>query len=174
MLKGIRNANKNFFHGFFPGGVVREGGPQVSNNNALNLNSSWLSYCTLEVTLIALMGGRGTFSPLSWQSERIRCAVRSNLAGETLSMSDGIDNAVLSLLCSPLGVLNLTILHWFVWLTVTLCLIPSSQQNRSETRLRLEISSIKDLKHNHKNLAHTVYGKHLKFTVYVIDKILKK
>ena len=44
-------------------------------------------------TLIVLMGQRGKFSPLCWQSKRIIRVVRSTLAGETLAMSDGIDNA---------------------------------------------------------------------------------
>lgn len=45
-------------------------------------------------TLIVLMGERGKFSPLSWQSQRISHVVRSSLAGETLAMSDGRDNAI--------------------------------------------------------------------------------
>lgn len=39
-------------------------------------------------TLITLTGEGGKFSPLCWQSKRIRRVVRSTLAGETLAMSD--------------------------------------------------------------------------------------
>ena len=45
-------------------------------------------------TFIALVGEEGRFSPLCWQSKKIRRVVRSTLAGETLAMSDGMDNAV--------------------------------------------------------------------------------
>lgn len=44
--------------------------------------------------LIVLMGENGKFSPLSWQSKRVKRIVRSTLAGETLALSDGIDNAL--------------------------------------------------------------------------------
>lgn len=44
--------------------------------------------------LIVLMGENGKFSPLSWQSKKVKRIVRSTLAGETLAMSDGIDNAI--------------------------------------------------------------------------------
>ena len=37
---------------------------------------------------IVLMGENGKFSPLCWQSKRIRRVVRSSLAGETLAMAD--------------------------------------------------------------------------------------
>lgn len=53
--------------------------------------------------LILLMGNNGKFSPLSWQSKRVKRIVRSTLAGETLAMSDGIDNSIfLSTLFSEL------------------------------------------------------------------------
>ena len=55
--------------------------------------------------LIFLMGENGKFSPLAWQSRRVKRVVRSTLAGETLAMSDGIDNAIfLSTLFSELTV----------------------------------------------------------------------
>ena len=44
--------------------------------------------------LILLMGESGRFSPICWQSKRIRRVVRSTLAGETLALADGIDNAI--------------------------------------------------------------------------------
>lgn len=40
------------------------------------------------------MGDGGRFSPICWQSKRIRRAVQSTLAGETLALADGIDNAI--------------------------------------------------------------------------------
>lgn len=53
--------------------------------------------------LILLMGENGKFSPLSWQSKRVKRIVRSTLASETLAMSDGIDNTIfLSTLFSEL------------------------------------------------------------------------
>lgn len=55
--------------------------------------------------LIILMGENGKFSPLAWQSKRVKRVVCSTLAGETLAMSDGIDNAIfLSTLFSELTV----------------------------------------------------------------------
>jgi ABC-type enterobactin transport system permease subunit len=44
--------------------------------------------------LIVLMGEEGRFSPICWQSKRIRRVVRSTLAGETLALADEIDNAI--------------------------------------------------------------------------------
>ena len=43
---------------------------------------------------IVLLGENGKFSPLCWQSKRIRRVVRSSLAGETLAMADAIDSAI--------------------------------------------------------------------------------
>lgn len=45
-------------------------------------------------SLIALMGKAGKFSTMFWQSKKIRRMVRSTLAGETLAMSNSIDNAM--------------------------------------------------------------------------------
>lgn len=45
-------------------------------------------------TLIVLIGERGKFSPLSWQSQRISHVVCSSLAGETHAISDGRDNVI--------------------------------------------------------------------------------
>ncbi len=42
---------------------------------------------------IMLMGENGKFSPISWQSKRIRRAIRSTLVGETLALADGNDSA---------------------------------------------------------------------------------
>lgn len=55
--------------------------------------------------LIILMGENVKFSPLAWQSKRVKRVVRSTLTGETLAMSDRIDNAIfLSTLFSELTV----------------------------------------------------------------------
>ncbi len=48
--------------------------------------------------LIGLIGEGGKFSPLCWQSKKIRRVMRSTLAGETLALSDGIENAIFRLL----------------------------------------------------------------------------
>ncbi len=44
--------------------------------------------------LIGLMGEGGKFSPLCWQSKKIRRVMRCTLAGKTLALSDGIENAI--------------------------------------------------------------------------------
>ena len=44
--------------------------------------------------LILLVGEDGKFSPIWWNSKKLRRIVRSTLAAETLSMADGIDMAV--------------------------------------------------------------------------------
>ena len=44
--------------------------------------------------LIMLMAENGQCSPLFWQSKHIRRVVRSTLAGETIPLTEGIDNAI--------------------------------------------------------------------------------
>ena len=44
---------------------------------------------------IMIFGEHGRFSPLSWQSKRIRNVVRSTLAGEALALADGVDSDML-------------------------------------------------------------------------------
>lgn len=45
--------------------------------------------------LVVLMGKEGNFSPLCWQSKRIRRVVRSTLAGKkTLAMANELDSAI--------------------------------------------------------------------------------
>lgn len=73
----------------------------MGNNDALNLTvfsdaslGNLPDGGTQGRILIGLMGEGWKFSPLFWQSKRIRRLVRSTLAGETLALSDGIDNAI--------------------------------------------------------------------------------
>lgn len=98
--------------------------------------------------LIILMGENGKFSPLAWQSKRVKRVVRSTLAGETLAMSDGIDNAIfLSTLFSELTVGNVEHPTTIICVTDNHSLVDALQSTKSvtEKRLRLEISSIKEL-----------------------------
>lgn len=128
----------------------------LGNNNALNLTvfsdaslGNLPDGGTQGGTLITLMGESGTFSPLCWQSKRIRRVVRSTLAGETLAMSDGIDNAIfLATLFSELTTgtvdLNAPVL---VCVTDNHSLYDALKSTKqvTEKRLRLDISSIKEL-----------------------------
>lgn len=98
--------------------------------------------------LIVLMGDNGQFSPISWQSKRIKRIVRSTLAGETLAMSEGIDNAIfLSILFSELnaGCTDHTVP--IICVTDSFSLVDALKSTKfvTEKRLRLEISSIKEL-----------------------------
>lgn len=89
-------------------------------------------------TLITHVGDRGKFSPLCWQSKRMRRVVRSTLAGETLAMSDGIDSSVF--LATPFSELNSGTTEInapalaCVSLTITHCTMPLNQQNRSQRK----------------------------------------
>lgn len=98
--------------------------------------------------LIVLMGEIGNFSPLSWQSKRVKRVVRSTLAGETLAMSDGIDNAMfLAALFSELSKGDTEHMPPIICVTDSHSLADAlrSTKSVSEKRLRLEISSIKEL-----------------------------
>lgn len=100
---------------------------------------------------IMLMGEGGKFSPICWQSKRIRRVVRSTLAGETLALADGIDSAVfLAALYSELttGDGTHSILP-IVCVTDNHSLLDAVKSTKSVTqkRLRLDISSIKELMH---------------------------
>lgn len=98
--------------------------------------------------LILLMGENGKFSPLSWQSKRVKRIVRSTLAGETLAMSDGIDNSIfLSILFSELTTGDAEHAPPIICVTDNHSLADAikSTKSVSEKRLRLEISSIKEL-----------------------------
>lgn len=98
------------------------------------------------------MGENETFSPLCWQSKRIRRVVRSTLARETLAMSDGIDNAIfLATLFSELTTgsaeLNAPVL---VCVTDNHSLFDALKSTKqvTEKRLWLDISGIKELIQN--------------------------
>ncbi|KAL2093504.1 hypothetical protein ACEWY4_010816 [Coilia grayii] len=98
--------------------------------------------------LIVLMGENGKFSPLSWQSKRVKRVVRSTLAGETLAMSEGIDNAIfLAMLFSELTSGCTDHSPPIICVTDNHSLVDAlkSTKSVSEKRLRLEISSIKEL-----------------------------
>lgn len=98
--------------------------------------------------LIVLMGENGRFSPISWQSKRVKRVVRSTLAGETLAMSEGIDNAIfLSTLFSELHAGSTVQPVPIVCITDNFSLVDALKSTKfvTEKRLRLEISSIKEL-----------------------------
>ena len=98
---------------------------------------------------IALAGNNGIFSPLTWQSKRIRRTVRSTLAAETLAMTEAIDNAVfLASLYTELSLgkaapSKLPIVCFTDCRSLWDAL--KSTKQVSEKRLRLEISSIREL-----------------------------
>ena len=98
--------------------------------------------------LIVLMGENGHFCPISWQSKRIKRIVRSTLAGETLAMSEGIDSAIfLSTLFSELSAGNPDCPVPIICVTDNFSLVDALRSTKcvTEKRLRLEISSIKEL-----------------------------
>ncbi|CAC5413705.1 unnamed protein product [Mytilus coruscus] len=97
---------------------------------------------------IVFVGENGLFSPITWQSKRIRVA-RSTLAAETLAMADAIDSGIFvaSLYTelmygkadpTQLPITCLTDCH-SLWEAI------KSTKQVSEKRLRLEISSIREL-----------------------------
>lgn len=96
-----------------------------------------------------LMGEDGRFSPQCWQTKRIRRVVRSTLPGETLVLGDGIDSAVfLATLYSELTTGDCTCNNIpIVCVTDNHSLFDYVMSTKSvtEKRLRLEISSIKEL-----------------------------
>ncbi|KAG7515810.1 hypothetical protein JOB18_016373 [Solea senegalensis] len=99
--------------------------------------------------LIVLMGKEGRFSSVCWQSKRIRRVVRNTLAGETLALADGIDNAIfLSSLYSELttGKVSQDILP-AICVTDNYSLVDAIKSTKSvtEKQLRLQISGIKEL-----------------------------
>ncbi|KAK9523757.1 hypothetical protein VZT92_017657 [Zoarces viviparus] len=102
--------------------------------------------------LVMLMGENGRFSPICWQSKRIRRVVRSTLAGETLALADGIDSAVfLATLYSELTTGDCTRNNLpIVCVTDNHSLLDAVKSTKTvtEKRLRLEISSVKELVHS--------------------------
>lgn len=99
--------------------------------------------------LILLMGEDGVFSPLAWNSKKIRRVVRSTLAGETLALADGIDSGVF--LATLIGELTTgkpdpsCINIRCVTDNKSLYEAVRSTKHVSDKRLRLEISNIKEL-----------------------------
>lgn len=99
--------------------------------------------------LVLLMGEDGRFSPLTWQSKRIRRIVRSTLAGETLALSDGIDSGLfLATLFVELttGQTKPEMLP-IRCITDNKSLYDAVQSTKfvADKRLRLEISNIKEI-----------------------------
>lgn len=87
------------------------------------------------------------------QSKRVKRIVRSTLAGETLAMSEGIDNAIfLSTLFSELTIGDVAHAAPITCVTDNHSLVDALKSTKSvtEKRLRLEISSIKELIHTKK------------------------
>ena len=101
---------------------------------------------------IVLMGENGKFSPLCWQSKRIRRVVRSLLAGETLAMADAIDSAIfIATLYAELTTgqpKSLSIPITCIVDNRSLYDAIKSTKSVAEKRLRLEITNIKELVNN--------------------------
>ncbi|XP_006815928.1 uncharacterized protein LOC102806126, partial [Saccoglossus kowalevskii] len=95
------------------------------------------------------MGETGKFSPICWNSKKIRRVVRSTLAGETLAMTDGIDSAMfistlyLELTGSDSRYTKLPL----VCVTDCKSLYEAVKSTKlvSEKRLRIEVSGIREL-----------------------------
>ena len=102
---------------------------------------------------IVLMGEQGLFSPLWWQSKRIRRVVKSTLAGETLALTEGIDNSVFIATLFTELYLGHTDPTWLPIVCITdnksLCDAIRSHKAVTERRLRMEISSVKEMIENH-------------------------
>ncbi|KAK6178629.1 hypothetical protein SNE40_011160 [Patella caerulea] len=99
--------------------------------------------------LILLKGKGGNFTPIAWNSKRIRRVVRSTLSGETLAMADAIDTGIfISTLYSELvtGCTDPTKLP-LVCVTDNKSLLEAIKSTKcvTEKRLRLEITGIKEM-----------------------------
>ena len=99
--------------------------------------------------LVFLVGETGKFSLINWNSKKLRRVVRSTLAGETLAMADGIDEAIfISTLYSELtsGKPDTNMLP-LVCITDCKSLYEAVKSTKlvTEKRLRIEISGIKEL-----------------------------
>lgn len=99
--------------------------------------------------LVMLMDKMGKFSPLYWNSKRIRRVVRSTLAGETLALADGIDSGIFIATLYAELTTGKTVpeLLPVVCITDNHSLFDAIKSTKlvSDKRLRLEISSIKEL-----------------------------
>ena len=99
--------------------------------------------------LVLLVGESGKFSPIWWNSKKIRRVVRSTLAAETLALAEGIDNGIF--LCTLLAELmyGKSDPTTFPIECYTDCKslyeALKSAKSVSEKRLRLDISSITEL-----------------------------
>ena len=99
--------------------------------------------------IVLLMSDNGTFSPICWNSKKIRRVARSTIAAETLAMADGIDMTMfLSSLYSELmtGTLDSKLLT-ISCITDCKSLFEAVRSTKQviEKRLRMELSSIKEL-----------------------------
>nr|XP_006819397.1 PREDICTED: uncharacterized protein LOC102808646 [Saccoglossus kowalevskii] len=99
--------------------------------------------------LIFLRAQSGKFSPICWNSRKIRRVVRSTLAGETLAMADAIDAGVfIATLYAELttGIPDPETLS-LTCITDCKSLYEAIRSTKlvSEKRLRIEISGIKEL-----------------------------
>ena len=99
--------------------------------------------------LVLLVDESGHFSPICWNSRKVRRVVRSTLAGETLAMADGIDVSIfIAALYTELntGTPQPEIMP-IVCVTDnrSLCDAMWSNKSVSEKWLRLEVGAIKDM-----------------------------
>ena len=102
---------------------------------------------TQGASFIALVGENGRFSPLYWQSKRIRRVVKSTLAAETLAMTEAIDNAVfIAMLFSELYYGRYENIP-LVCVTDNRSLLEAIRSNKgvAEKRLRIDIGIIKEM-----------------------------
>ncbi len=98
---------------------------------------------------IFLTGSNGCFSPLAWQSKKIRRVVRSTLAAETLALADAIDVGVyLALLYKEIMQVKALPIEC---ITDNHSLYDhlNTSNHVQEKRLRIEISAIKELISSH-------------------------
>ena len=99
---------------------------------------------------IMLAGEDGHFSPLTWQSKRIKRVVRSTIAGETLALAEAVDNGVFLATLYMELITGTARPERFIPITCitdnhSLYEAIKSTKYVSEKRLRIEISGIKEL-----------------------------
>ena len=99
--------------------------------------------------IIFLANEEGDIVPICWSSKKVHRVVRSTLAGETLAMAEGIDEAIfIATLFMEITTGNATTDGLpIVCMTDCKSLHDALQSTKhvTEKRLRLEISGIKDL-----------------------------
>ena len=99
---------------------------------------------------VFLVGENGMCALISWQSKRIRRVVKSSLAAETLSMSDGIDGAVfVNALLSEIYFGNTRSLP-IEFITDYQSLVDAlkSSKHVSDKRPKIEIGTVKEMVEN--------------------------